>query len=90
MLVFIHEFRETQGYCPNNREMGEAVEIPSTSVTSYYLDALKREGLVDFKPKSPRTVHLTEAGRLKVNEMLKVKTLPQKNIQKVIQEVSVA
>lgn len=76
MLLFIHEFREKNGYCPDTRDIGEACQISSTSVTAYHLKILKEEGLVDFVPRLARTAHLTFSGRLMIDNMLKTKALP--------------
>src|SRR5438045_8631009 len=44
MLVFIREFGEHHGYPPSIRDIGNAVNISSTSVVDYNLRVLEREG----------------------------------------------
>jgi repressor LexA len=62
ILKFLYEYKKKNGYPPTNREISEAAGIPSTSVTSYYLDRLKERGLVNFVPKAARTIQLTNVG----------------------------
>ena len=44
MLEFIHEFVQQHGYPPSIRDIGNAVNISSTSVVDYNLRVLEREG----------------------------------------------
>jgi repressor LexA len=44
MLDFIKQFRRSQGYSPSIREIGQALNISSTSVVKYNLDVLEKEG----------------------------------------------
>jgi repressor LexA len=46
MLAFIREFLAKHGYPPSIREIGEAVEISSTSVVNYNLNVLEKRELI--------------------------------------------
>jgi repressor LexA len=46
ILAFIQEFLDEKGYPPTLREIGEKVQITSTSVVDYNLKALERMGLI--------------------------------------------
>ena len=46
MMAFIREFISKSGYPPSIREIGEAVDISSTSVVNYNLKALEKKKLI--------------------------------------------
>ncbi len=46
ILSFLRTFTLDNGYPPTIREIGEAVNISSTSVVNYNLDALQRQGYI--------------------------------------------
>jgi repressor LexA len=48
MVAFIREFISKSGYPPSIREIGEAVDISSTSVVNYNLKALEKLETVQF------------------------------------------
>ncbi len=51
ILEFIEMFTENTGYPPTIREIGQAVDISSTSVVNYNLNVLQREHLI-FRDKT--------------------------------------
>ncbi len=60
ILAFIKIFTERSGYPPTIREIGQAVDITSTSVVNYNLNVLQREGLI-FRDKTvSRGIRLAE------------------------------
>lgn len=62
ILRFVHRFDEQYGYAPTVREIGWALEIPSTSMVNYYLSDLARQGYVHRTPRASRSIRLLEAG----------------------------
>ena len=60
ILDFIKSFSLNNGYPPTIREIGEAVEISSTSVVNYNLNALQKEGLIVRDRTVSRGIRLTE------------------------------
>lgn len=62
-LRAIAELTEQLGYPPTVREIGEAVGVKSSSTAMRTLEVLRRKGLVEWAPESPRTIRLTWAGR---------------------------
>ena len=46
ILSFVKTFTLDNGYPPTIREIGKAVNISSTSVVNYNLDALQRAGFI--------------------------------------------
>jgi repressor LexA len=60
MLDFIRMFSMQSGYPPSIREIGEAVDISSTSVVNYNLNRLVDQGYLDRDQNVSRGLRLTE------------------------------
>jgi repressor LexA len=60
-LEFIKSFSLDSGYPPTIREIGEAVDISSTSVVNYNLNALQKEGFIVRDRTVSRGIRLTES-----------------------------
>jgi len=58
ILVFISQC----SIPPTYREIGERLNISSTSVVRFYLDKLKLNGYIDFENFIARSIVLTELG----------------------------
>ena len=58
ILKFISQFSVENGYPPTIREIGKAVNIPSTSVVNYNLNVLEREGYLNRSPDVSRGITL--------------------------------
>jgi len=69
ILAFIREFTREHGYPPTIREIGEAVGTSSTSVVSYNLGVLQREGYIMRDRTVSRGIRLVE-------ELASVETRP--------------
>lgn len=61
ILEFIKSFALDSGYPPTIREIGEAVDISSTSVVNYNLNALQKEGYIVRDRTVSRGIRLTES-----------------------------
>jgi repressor LexA len=61
MLEFIKSFTLDNGYPPTIREIGEAVDISSTSVVNYNLNALQKEGHLVRDKTVSRGIRLKES-----------------------------
>jgi repressor LexA len=59
ILEFIENFLSEHGYPPTIREIGEAVDIASTSVVNYNLNKLVEHGLIERAPKVSRGLWLS-------------------------------
>jgi repressor LexA len=62
ILFTIQEFIKQHRYSPCIRDIMRAVNISSTSVTVYYLDALQRRGFLERDPEINRSIILTDMG----------------------------
>ncbi len=65
ILKFIESFIEEHGYPPTIREIGEAVDIASTSVVNYNLNKLVEYGLLARSPEVSRGLRLVSADQPK-------------------------
>lgn len=59
ILKFIHAQVEEKGYPPTVREIGEAVDLSSTSTVHGHLSRLEKKGLLQRDPTKPRAIELT-------------------------------
>lgn len=62
ILHFLEEFIYENGYPPSIREIQAALDLSSTSVVDYNLEALQKRGLIQRQPRSSRSITLTERG----------------------------
>lgn len=61
ILQFISDFLTEYGYPPTIREIGEAVDIGSTSVVNYNLNKLVKAGLLERAPEVSRGLRLVKS-----------------------------
>lgn len=62
VLKFIHSRVTSKGYPPTVREIGEAVQLSSTSTVHGHLSRLEKKGLILRDPTKPRAIELTPKG----------------------------
>lgn len=60
---FIVAFIESNGYSPSYREIASAVGLRSASTVLHHLEALAAEGLIGYRPHTPRSIHLKAKNR---------------------------
>lgn len=58
ILDYIHNYIEVNGYSPSVREIGQAVDLKSTSTVHGHLTRLEKKGLLHRKSMKPRTIDL--------------------------------
>lgn len=66
ILLFINDYKAKCSYAPTVREIGESVDLKSTSTVHGHLTRLSRDGLITYIKSSPRTLNLTEKGEKQV------------------------
>ncbi len=64
MLDFIRRFVNDHQFPPTIREIGEAVDISSTSVVNYNLNALEKKGMIERDRNVSRGLRLAEEEQL--------------------------
>lgn len=67
ILKFIHTRVTEKGYPPTVREIGEAVQLSSTSTVHGHLSRLEKKGLILRDPTKPRAIELTFSGLEKID-----------------------
>lgn len=72
MLDFIRIFSLQNGYPPSIREIGEAVDISSTSVVNYNLNRLVEQGYLDRDQNVSRGLRLTEKLSAPVTDVVRI------------------
>jgi repressor LexA len=60
VLRAISAWREKHDYAPTIRELGDRLGIDSTNGVQDHLKALRRHELVEWVPRSARTLRLTQ------------------------------
>lgn len=58
ILHYIEEYVEVNGYAPSVREIGQAVDLRSTSTVHGHLSRLEKKGLLRREAMKPRTIDL--------------------------------
>lgn len=69
VLKYIYEQVEERGYPPTVREIGEAVNLSSTSTVHGHLSRLEKKGLILRDPTKPRAIELTDAEKQEQKEL---------------------
>lgn len=73
IVCFLFQYEARRGMAPNIREIGEAVNIPSTSTTNYYLDALVKEAYIKRLRFVSRGNSLTRSGQALARKLMGIK-----------------
>lgn len=58
LLRFIESYWSERGFAPSYREIGDAVGYSSPASVRQRLARMRRDGLVEFEDRIPRTVRL--------------------------------
>jgi len=58
ILDFLERFQETNGYSPSIREIGESIDVRSTSLIDYYLKQLEEMGHISREQHISRSICL--------------------------------
>ncbi|MBR1586005.1 MAG: repressor LexA, partial [Clostridia bacterium] len=59
ILEYIEQYIEDNGYAPSVREIGQAVDLKSTSTVHGHLNRLEKKGLLHREAMKPRTIDVT-------------------------------
>ncbi len=60
-MEFLDRFQDQNGYPPTIREIGDSVEISSTSVVNYYLDQLQDKGFIQRDSNVSRGIRVVRS-----------------------------
>ncbi|WP_050182429.1 hypothetical protein [Domibacillus robiginosus] len=64
MLQFIDDYVSAKNYPPSIREIGDAVELKSSSTVKGHLDRLKASGYVTWEQGKPRTLNVVKRNNI--------------------------
>src|SRR5574340_1363333 len=60
ILAFLTQFQENNGYSPSIREIGESINVRSTSLVDYYLKQLEDMGHISREQHISRSICLVK------------------------------
>jgi len=60
IIQFLAEFQEKNGYSPSIREIGESIDVRSTSLVDYYLNQLEEKGFISREQHISRSICLVQ------------------------------
>jgi repressor LexA len=58
ILEFLANFQETKGYSPSIRQIGDSINVKSTSLIDYYLNQLQEMGFIDRVDRISRSIRV--------------------------------
>ncbi len=58
IMEFLTRFQEQTGYCPSIRQIGDSIQVKSTSLIDYYLNQLQQMGFIE------RDEHVSRSSRI--------------------------
>lgn len=69
ILDYIENYIEVNGYPPSVREIGQAVELKSTSTVHGHLNRLEKKGLLHREAMKPRTIDITREDKPQMQKL---------------------
>ena len=58
ILEFLGKFQENNGYSPSIRQIGDSINVKSTSLIDYYLNQLQEMGFIDREDRISRSIRV--------------------------------
>ncbi len=60
ILAFLSEFQDNNGYSPSIREIGDSIDVKSTSLVDYYLNQLEKMGFISRDNRISRSIRVVK------------------------------
>ena len=60
IMEFLGNFQETNGYSPSIRQIGDSINVKSTSLIDYYLNQLQEMGYIDREDRISRSIRVVK------------------------------
>jgi repressor LexA len=57
-MEFLTKFQESNGYSPSIRQIGDSIDVKSTSLVDYYLNQLHEMGYIDREDRISRSIRV--------------------------------
>ncbi len=61
ILEFLVNFQEKHGYSPSIREIGQCINVKSTSLVDYYVEQLHQEGYIERDKRVSRSIRVLKS-----------------------------
>ncbi|HBF40273.1 MAG TPA: repressor LexA [Anaerolineaceae bacterium] len=58
IMEFLIKFQNTNGYSPSIRQIGDSINVKSTSLVDYYLNQLQQMGFIDREDRISRSIRV--------------------------------
>ncbi len=58
IMEFLTRFQEQAGYCPSIRQIGDSIQVKSTSLIDYYLNQLQQMGFIERDEHVSRSIRI--------------------------------
>lgn len=60
IMEFLTKFQESNGYSPSIRQIGDSINVKSTSLVDYYLAQLQEMGLIEREDRISRSIRVLQ------------------------------
>lgn len=60
IMEFLTKFQETNGYSPSIRQIGDSIDVKSTSLVDYYLNQLLEMGFIEREDRISRSIRVLQ------------------------------
>jgi repressor LexA len=60
IMEFLTKFQESNGYSPSIRQIGDSIDVKSTSLVDYYLTQLQEMGLIEREDRISRSIRVIQ------------------------------
>lgn len=60
ILEFLSRFQDSHGYSPSIRQIGDSINVKSTSLVDYYLNQLQEMGYIDRTDRISRSIRILQ------------------------------
>ena len=61
ILAFLSQFQDDNGYSPSIREIGDSIDVKSTSLVDYYLNQLEKMGYISRDNRISRSIRVVKS-----------------------------
>lgn len=61
IMQFLSDFQDKHGYSPSIRQIGDSINVKSTSLIDYYLNQLEEMGYIDRQERISRSIRVLKA-----------------------------
>ena len=60
IMEFLTKFQEDNGYSPSIRQIGDSIDVKSTSLVDYYLNQLQEMGYIEREDRISRSIRVQQ------------------------------